>query len=144
MSTTVKQLLAAKGHPTIASIKPDATVLDALRLMAEKNIGAVLVMDGDKLLGLFSERDYARHVILEGRTSAGTQIAEIMTSKVLYVGLDSNTDQCMQIMTDKHIRHLPVLEQDKVLGMVSIGDIVKATLTEQAVTIEQLTRYIHQ
>ena len=122
----------------------DATVLQALQVMAEHNVGAVLVMDGESLRGIFSERDYARRVVLLGKTSATTLVGEIMTNKVCYVGPEHTVDQCMALMTDKNIRHLPVLEHGAVLGMVSMRDVVRATLDAQAQTIEQLVSYIQQ
>jgi CBS domain-containing protein len=138
---TVSQLLQAKGTATW-SVSPDTSVFDALVLMAEKNIGAVLVLEGDKLVGILSERDYARKVVLHGKTSRDTPVRTIMTSPVLTVRPDWTIEQCMALMTDKRIRHLPVLEDDRVMGVISIGDVVKSIITEQSFMIEQLANYI--
>ena len=138
---TVRQLLAGKTS-TLITIGPDATVFQALQIMAEHDIGAVLVMDMGDILGIFSERDYARRIVLQGRTSAGTKIRDIMTSKVVYVTPDQTVGQCMALMTEKRFRHLPVIEDEKVLGMLSIGDLVRATIEEQQFVIEQLVNYI--
>jgi CBS domain-containing protein len=118
----VKDLLSSKGR-NVFSIKPDATVYDALKLMAEKEIGALVVLDGEKMVGILSERDYARKVILSGKSSEETLVREIMSSDVKYVGPDEKVKKCLSIMTKKHFRHLPVLEQDKVIGVLSIGDV---------------------
>jgi len=118
----VKDLLKSKGRD-VYSITPDATVYDALKLMAEKEVGALIVLDGEKMVGIFSERDYARKVILSGKSSEETLVREIMSSDVKYVGPDEKVKNCLSIMTKKHFRHLPVLEQDKVIGMLSIGDV---------------------
>lgn len=139
---TVKQLLETKTHHEIARIGPDATVFQALQLMAELDIGAVLVMEEDELVGIFSERDYARRIVLQGRTSAGTHVRDIMTSRVVYVTPQNTSDQCMALMTDKHIRHLPVMESGKVVGVLSIGDLVRSTIDEQKFVIDQLVNYI--
>jgi CBS domain-containing protein len=139
---TANDLLRSKGHD-IWAVTPDATVLDALRLMAEKNIGAVLVMDGATLAGILSERDYARKVILAGKSSRDTLVSEIMTPRVVCVRPDQAVDECMALMTGKHIRHLPVLAQDdRVLGVISLGDAVKAIIEEQQFVIAQLEHYI--
>jgi CBS domain-containing protein len=118
-------------------------VLDAIRLMAEHHVGALVVMKGAVLEGIVSERDYARKVILRGRSSADTPVRDIMSSPVLTVTLDTTVQQCMQLMTDRRVRHLPVLEGARVVGMVSIGDLVKAVIAEQKAQIEQLESYIH-
>jgi CBS domain-containing protein len=118
----VKDLLKSKGRD-VYSITPDATVYDALKLMAEKEIGALVVLDGEKMVGILSERDYARKVILSGKSSEETLVREIMSSDVKYVGPDEKVKNCLSIMTKKHFRHLPVLEQDKVIGVLSIGDV---------------------
>jgi len=118
----VKDLLKSKGRD-VYSITPDATVYDALKLMAEKEVGALIVLDGEKMVGIFSERDYARKVILSGKSSEETLVREIMSSDVKYVGPDEKVKTCLSIMTKKHFRHLPVLEQDKVIGVLSIGDV---------------------
>lgn len=138
---TVSQLLQQKGY-NIWSIAPDATVYDALELMADKNIGAVLVMDGENLVGILSERDYARKVILKARFSRDTLVREIMTEKVVCVRPDQSVEECMALMTAKRIRHLPVTEGSKVIGVISIGDAVKAVISEQEFIIEQLENYI--
>ena len=118
----VKDLLKSKGRD-VYSITPDATVYDALKLMAEKEVGALIVLDGEKMVGIFSERDYARKVILSGKSSEETLVREIMSSDVKYVDPDEKVKNCLSIMTKKHFRHLPVLEQDKVIGVLSIGDV---------------------
>ena len=137
----VRDILRVKG-PDVWSIGPNALVYDAMKLMADKEIGALLVMDETKLVGIISERDYARKVILQGRSSHSTQVREIMTSRVVYTEPQRNIDECMALMTDKRIRHLPVLEGGEVSGVISIGDLVKAIITEQKFIIEQLERYI--
>ena len=138
---TVRELLGKKGGQ-IWSVSPDSTVYDALQLMAEKNIGAVLVRDGDHVLGIVSERDYARQVILKGKTSRDTPVREIMTTRVIYVVPERTVEDCMALMTDKRIRHLPVLANGKLVGVLSIGDIVKAVISEKQFMIEQLESYI--
>ncbi|MGO4223070.1 CBS domain-containing protein [Lysobacter sp. TAF61] len=138
---TVRQLLEAKA-PEIFAIGPDAPVIEAIRLMAEKRIGAVLVLEGGQLVGILSERDYARKIVLQGRSSADTPVRTIMTAQVLTVGLDDSTDHCMQMVTDRRIRHLPVLHNGQVLGVVSIGDLVKAVIEDQQIELDQLQRYI--
>lgn len=137
----VRHLLEAKA-PEIFAIGPDAPVIDAMRMMAEKCIGALLVMDGPRLAGILSERDYARKVVLQGRSSANTAVREIMTCDVISVGPDDTADHCMQLVTNKRIRHLPVLRGDEVLGIVSIGDLVKAVIEDQQMELDQLQRYI--
>jgi CBS domain-containing protein len=138
---TVRHLLEAKA-PEVFAIGPDAPVLDAIRLMAEKRIGAVLVMEGSRLAGILSERDYARKIVLQGRSSADTPVRDIMTGQVVTVGLADTTDHCMQIVTERRIRHLPVLDGDAVLGVVSIGDLVKAVIEDHQLELDQLQRYI--
>ncbi len=138
---TIRQLLQAKGHD-IWSARPDTSVYDALQLMAEHNIGALLVLDGDDLVGIFSERDYARKVVLKGKTSRGTTVGEIMSLRVSCVRSDQTIEESMALMTDKRIRHLPVLEDDKLVGLISIGDVVKAVISEQEFIIGQLENYI--
>ena len=137
----VRHLLEAKA-PEIFSIGPDAPVIDAVRLMAEKGIGALLVMDGTQLVGILSERDYARKVVLQGRSSSNTPVREIMTSDVISVGCDDTIDHCMEVVTGKRIRHLPVVRAGEVVGIVSIGDLVKAVIEDQQLELEQLQRYI--
>ena len=138
---TVRQLLETKS-PEVFSVAPDAPVIDAIRLMAERRIGALLVMEGARLAGILSERDYARKVILLGRHSDRTPVSEIMTSNVLTVGPDDSIETCMRLCTDRRVRHLPVVDGGKVVGMLSIGDLVKAVISEQGEQIQQLQRYI--
>ncbi|AWV08252.1 CBS domain-containing protein [Marilutibacter maris] len=138
---TVRQLLEAKS-PDIHSVRPDAPVIDAIRLMAEKGIGAVLVMDGARLAGIVSERDYARKVVLQGRASADTPVSAIMTAELITVDLDDTVDRCMMTVTDRRIRHLPVVRDGHVEGVVSIGDLVKAVIEDQQLELDQLQRYI--
>ena len=138
---TIRHCLQNKGN-LIWSIHPDAQVYDALSLMAEKNIGALLVMEADRLVGIFSERDYARKVILQGKSSRETKVHEIMTKQVICVHLDQSIEEGMAMMTDKHIRHLPVLENDELVGVISIGDVVKEIIAEQEFVINQLENYI--
>ncbi len=138
----VKHLLETKGDE-IWSIEPGASVLDAITLMAEKGIGALLVMHGDELSGIVSERDYARKVILQGRSSNRTEVREIMTDKVFSTEPGDTIDDCMSLMTDKRIRHLPIMDEGKVVGVLSIGDLVKAKIEEQQFHIEQLENYIN-
>ena len=137
----VKQLLQAKGHD-IWSVGPEDSVYDAIELMANKGVGALVVMEGDSLVGVLSERDYARKVELQGRSSRGTKIKDIMTSRVVYARPEQTVEECMALMTDKHIRHLPVMDGDELLGVISIGDLVKAIIDEQQHVIEQLEKYI--
>ena len=139
---TVKEILQAKPQGLL-SISPNATVLDALKMMADYEIGALVVLDGDRLSGIFSERDYARKVILQGKASKDTAVAEIMTHKVVCVRPEQSVEECMALMTDKRIRHLPVLEDKKVIGVISIGDVVKEVISEQRFVIEQLEQYTH-
>ena len=140
--TTVRMLLESKGR-AIHSVEPQAAVLDAIRLMAEHHVGALLVMKGAVLEGIVSERDYARKVILRGRSSSDTPVRDIMSSPVLTVTLDTTVPQCMQLMTERRVRHLPVVDGARVVGVVSIGDLVKAVIAEQQAQIEQLESYIH-
>lgn len=137
----VKQLLESKGS-TIFSVGPDAPVLDAIKRMAEHRIGALLVMRGSELVGVLSERDYARKVILQGRSSSQTAVSDIMTGSPLTVGPDTDVFDCMRLCTDSRIRHLPVVQDGMVVGMISIGDLVKAVIDAQAEQIEHLERYI--
>jgi CBS domain-containing protein len=138
---TVRHLLEAKA-PEIFAVRPDAPVLDAVRQMAEKHVGALLVMDAGQLVGIVSERDYARKVVLQGRSSSDTPVSDIMTSRLITVGPTDTTDHCMQVVTERRIRHLPVVEGDVVMGIVSIGDLVKAVIEDQQLELEQLQRYI--
>jgi CBS domain-containing protein len=138
----VRQLLERKPA-ALFSVEPETPVLEAIRAMAEHGIGALLVMTDRRLVGIVSERDYARKVILLGRASADTPVADIMSTPVITVQPNDTVQKCMQLMTDRHVRHLPVTDGDKVLGMVSIGDLVKAVIAEQQQQIEQLESYIH-
>lgn len=138
--TTIRQILA--GKPDIYAIDPDATVLDALRLLEQKNIGALLVMRGSVLSGIFSERDYARRMILHGRSSKETQVREVMTPDVFVISPDTTSGECMVHMTDRHIRHLPVVEGGRVVGVISIGDVVRSVIEDLRFTVRQLEGYI--
>lgn len=126
----------------IWTISPASTVFDAIKLMAEKNIGALLVMSGDLLLGVFTERDYSRKIALQGKSSRETLVGEVMSSQVVTVETDDSVENCMRLMTENRIRHLPVVEQGRVLGIVSIGDLVNWTISAQDATIAQMERYI--
>jgi CBS domain-containing protein len=137
----VKQLLDAKGHD-ILSISPDASVLDAIKLMAEKGVGALVVLQDTALFGIVTERDYARKVILKGRSSESALVSEIMTPKVITTTGDDTVDECMNMMTDRRIRHLPVVDGESVIGIISIGDLVKAVIADQKAEIEHLEHYI--
>jgi CBS domain-containing protein len=139
---TARQLLANKATQGAVSIGPEATVYDALKLMAEKDIGALIVLDGQKLVGIFTERDYARKVALLGKSSKDIPMREIMTHRVLCVTPDQMIDECMAVMTEKRCRHLPVVEDKRVIGVLSIGDLVKELISEQRDTIAQLESYI--
>ncbi|MSQ58531.1 MAG: CBS domain-containing protein [Betaproteobacteria bacterium] len=139
---TVQQILEGKTHK-ILSVSPDASVYDALQLMADKDVGALVVQNNDQLAGIFSERDYARKVVLQGKASKDTLVKEVMTSKVLCVNPLQTMDECMALMTDKRVRHLPVIEQNKVVGVISIGDVVKEVIADQQFQIHQLEQYIH-
>lgn len=139
--TTIKQILDQKGHDVL-TVRPDDTVLRALELMAGKNVGAVVVTENDKPVGIFTERDYARSVILKGRSSTNTPVSDVMSSEVVFVRPEQTVDECMAIMSDKRFRHLPVLERGKLVGIVSIGDLVRTIIDQQAFTIEQLQGYI--
>ena len=138
---TVKDILRDKGHDVI-SITPETTVFDALKIMADKNVGALIVLDGETVAGIMSERDYARKVILHGKSSREMQVREIMTSRVYYVRPEQTVQDCMAQITDKHVRHLPVLEEERLAGIISIGDVVKAIIAEQEYTIKLLENYI--
>ncbi len=137
----IKHLLDAKGG-NIISVTPDTSVLDAIKLMADKAIGSLVVMDDEELRGIMSERDYARKVIIKGRSSENTRVAEIMTPKVFTTTSLQTVNDCMGLMTEKHIRHLPVVEDGRVIGMVSLGDLVQAIIADQQEEIEQLEQYI--
>lgn len=140
--TTVRQLLESKDR-ALYSVAPEAPVLEAIRLMAEHHVGALLVMQGDTLSGIVSERDYARKVILRGRSSADTPVRDIMSSPVITVTPADAVTRCMELMTERRVRHLPVTDGARVIGMISIGDLVKAVIAEQKNHIEQLESYIH-
>ncbi len=139
---TLKQMLAGKQRPLVV-VSPNDSVFHALTLMAQHNVGALMVLNGEQLVGIFSERDYARKVILHGKSSKETLVSEIMSDKVAYVTPSTTLDECMALMTDKHFRHLPVLEDDgTVVGIISIGDLVKETISNQEFLIKQLEHYI--
>ena len=138
---SVRHLLEAKA-PEVFAIGPDEPVVDAIRLMADKRIGALLVMQGGTLVGIVSERDYARKVVLQGKSSRDTPVRDIMTAEVMTVGLDDTAEHCMQLVTNRRIRHLPVMDGGHVLGVVSIGDLVRAVIEDQQVELDQLQRYI--
>lgn len=138
---TVKDVLQAKGT-SVWAVKPDDSVFDALKLMAEKDVGGLVVLDGGSLVGIITERDYARKVIIEGRTSRETPVADVMTKKVLCVAPERTVEECLALMTGKRLRHLPVLENKKVTGVISIGDLVKTIIDEQQLLIDQLQGYI--
>ena len=139
--TTVKQILNHKGTD-VYSITSSAMIYEALEVMAEKKVGALLVIDKGKVVGIISERDYARKVVLAGKSSKETPVRDIMTSKLIVVPPDENVDTCMAIMTNKRIRHLPVMDGEQLMGLVSIGDVVKSIITEQGLLIDHLTNYI--
>jgi CBS domain-containing protein len=139
--STVGEILKVKGNATW-SVTPETTIYDTLKLMADKNIGAVLVLDGHKLAGIFSERDFARHFVKGMLRTKETAISEVMTKRVLFVSPAQTTEECMTIMTSKHFRHLPVIEDDKLVGMISIGDVVKKLIEDQQFSISQLERYV--
>lgn len=138
----VETLLAQKDG-RVWSISPDATVYEALVLMDQKNIGALLVMQGDHLIGILSERDYARKIIIKGKSSKETLVNEVMTTEVCYVDKKTKTEECLAIMSDKRIRHLPVYENNQLIGLISIGDVVKSIISEQEIVIDDLFNYIH-
>lgn len=137
----VSQILKGR-EGQLWAVSPAATVLEALRLMAEKNVGALLVLDEDRLVGIFSERDYARKVILKGKASRDTAVSEIMSERVVCVSPEQTVEDCMAVMTDKRVRHLPVLSEGRIIGVISIGDAVKAVISDQRFEIEQLEKYI--
>lgn len=138
----VAHILRSKPYQTVYTISPDAPIWDALTLMAEKGIGALLVMDGPNIVGIVSERDYARKVVLLGRTSEETRVRDIMSAPVMYVRPDHTNEHCMALMTENRLRHLPVMDDGKLVGLISIGDLVKDIISEQQFIIEQLEHYI--
>lgn len=137
----VKHLLDSKGRH-IVSVAPGTSVLDAIKIMADKTVGSLLVMEGDKICGIITERDYARKVIIKGRASESTMVSEIMTAEVLTTSSAQTVNSCMELMSEKRIRHLPVVEDDRVIGMISIGDLVQAIISDQQEEIEHLEQYI--
>ena len=140
--TTLKLMLKGKG-PNVWSVHPDDTVLDAIKMLAEKDIGALIVIEDDKPVGMFTERDYARKVYLKGKSSLETAVHDIMVAPVICVSPDQSVDECMALMSAKRFRHLPVMDGDELVGMVSIGDLVKSVIADQQFTIEQMEHYIY-
>lgn len=140
--TIVAQVIKNKAEQSIFSISPDATVLEAITIMANKGVGALVVTENGKVVGILSERDYTRKIALMERSSGATKVAEIMTSNVITVGLNNTVEECLQLMTDRHLRHLPVLDKEELVGFISIGDLVKAAMEDQKALIEQLKQYI--
>jgi CBS domain-containing protein len=139
---TVAEILKEKGDQTVHAIAPTASVFDAVKLMALKNIGALLVMEQDRIVGVFTERDYARKVVLMARSSKDTPVTDVMTTAVIYVRPDQTSEDCMALMTQNRVRHLPVIDDGKLIGLISIGDLVKGIISEQKFIIEQLQHYI--
>ena len=139
--TSVQDILKEKGHE-VWTVSPQMKVITALKLMAEKNIGALVVMSKDELVGILTERDYARKMVLKGRSSPETPVEDIMTTGVYYVAPDTTTQECMALMTKNRIRHLPVIEKDKLVGIISIGDIIRSVISQQKVAIDHLEKYI--
>lgn len=139
---SVAQILKSKPEQAVLTIAPDATVYDAIKLMGEKNVGALLVTEHDKIVGIFTERDYARKIALRGHSSRDTPVRDIMSSPVMYVSPSQTNEECMALMTDNRLRHLPVLDQGRLIGVISIGDLVKDVISEQKFIIEQLEHYI--
>ena len=139
---SVAEILRSKPEQAVHTITPSASVFDAVKLMAEKSIGALLVMEDLKIDGIITERDYARKIVLMGRSSKETPVRDIMTSPVMYVRPDQTNEECMALMTENRLRHLPVVDQGKLIGLVSIGDLVKEIISEQKFIIEQLEHYI--
>jgi CBS domain-containing protein len=140
--TTAAQILEAKADKTVHRTNPAATVFDAVRLMSENNVGALVVMEGDAVVGLVTERDYARKIVLMARSSKETPVRDIMTSPVMYVRPEQTSEECMVLMTEKRLRHLPVMDRGRLVGIISIGDLVKDIISEQKFIIEQLEQYI--
>ena len=140
--TTVAEILKTKGEAPVHTIQPDDLVFDALQLMADKSIGALMVMQGEAIVGIVTERDYARKIALKGRTSALTKVRDVMTTAVMFVQPSQTSEECMALMTENRLRHLPVVQQNKLIGLVSIGDLVKNIISEQKFVIKQLEHYI--
>ena len=140
--TTATQILRSKADKAVYSTTPSSTVFDAVKLMAEKNVGALVVIEGDVVVGVITERDYARKIVLMARSSKETAVREIMTAPVMYVQPDRTSEECMALMTECRVRHLPVLDRGKMIGVVSIGDLVKDVISEQKFIIQQLEQYI--
>jgi len=140
--TAVAQILKSKSNQTIYSIGPEASVFDAVKLMADKNIAAVLVLEGETIVGIITERDYARKIVLLARSSKETRVRDVMSSQVMYVRPDQSSEECMVLMTENRVRHLPVIDGGKLIGLVSIGDLVKDVISEQKFMIQQLEHYI--
>ncbi|MEO7161183.1 MAG: CBS domain-containing protein [Polaromonas sp.] len=140
--TAVADILKSKANPTVHAIGPDDSVFDALQRMADKGIGALLVMEGEAIVGIVTERDYARKIALKGRTSALTRVRDVMTTSVMFVKPNQTSEECMALMTDNRLRHLPVVNDGKLIGLISIGDLVKDIISEQKFVIEQLEHYI--
>lgn len=143
MKSTLSEVLDAKGH-NVWSVSPQNSAYEALELMAEKDIGALVVIDQGKVVGMFSERDYARKLALKGKLSKETQVAEVMTKPVCYVLPWTSLSECMTLMTNKHVRHLPVIESDKIIGIVTIGDVIKSIISEQESVIQELKSYVDE
>ncbi|WP_426144557.1 CBS domain-containing protein [Polaromonas sp. DSR2-3-2] len=140
--TAVADILKAKGEAIVHTIGPNDSVFDALQRMADKRIGALLVMEGEQIVGIVTERDYARKIALKGRTSALTLVRDVMTTSVMFVKPSQTSEECMALMTDNRLRHLPVVKDDRLVGLISIGDLVKDIISEQKFVIEQLEHYI--
>ncbi|HWI13110.1 MAG TPA: CBS domain-containing protein [Burkholderiales bacterium] len=140
--TTAAQVLKSKAEATVYTTTPSASVFDAVKLMAERNVGSLLVMEGKTIVGLITERDYARKIILMARSSKETPVRDIMTSPVMYVRPDQSSDECMALMTENRVRHLPVMDGNELIGIISIGDLVKDVISEQKFIIQQLEHYI--
>lgn len=140
--TSVAQILKSKPDRTVYTISPEASVFDAVKLMAEKNIAALLVLEGEKIVGIITERDYARKIVLVARSSKETRVRDVMESQVMYVRPGQASEECMALMTENRVRHLPVMERGKLIGLVSIGDLVKDVISDQKFIIQQLEHYI--
>ncbi len=139
---TVAELLREKANHAVVTVSPDSSVFDAIKTMADRGIGAVVVVEGDVVLGMLTERDYARKIVLQDRSSRTTQVRDIMTDSVYYVSPTDTREHCMAMMTERHFRHLPVIDNDKLIGLLSIGDLVKDVMSEQKFIIHELERYI--